>query len=148
MTADRPYSDPEKAALSLVEIANTVEAVQDGRIHIELINGPFLFREKGTPQSCILVRAEGWPVVNDESFSRQQAAAAVIKAVESEATPETCATIAAGVAILLKAEGRAAQLEDAAGLRRAGMIPVLIALLADPETMTMTTTGVPRPTMH
>jgi hypothetical protein len=23
--------------------------VQDGRIYIELINGPFLFREKGTP---------------------------------------------------------------------------------------------------
>jgi hypothetical protein len=33
----------------IVEIANTVEAVQDGRIYIELINGPFLFREKGTP---------------------------------------------------------------------------------------------------
>ena len=27
----------------------TQEAVQDGRIHIEKINGPFLFREKGTP---------------------------------------------------------------------------------------------------
>jgi hypothetical protein len=25
------------------------EAVQDGRIHIELINGPFLFELKGTP---------------------------------------------------------------------------------------------------
>jgi hypothetical protein len=49
LTADRPYSDPEKAARTLVEIANTVEVVQDGRIYIELINGPFLFREKGTP---------------------------------------------------------------------------------------------------
>ena len=46
----RPYSDPEKAARKVVEIANTVEAVQDGRIYIELINGPFLFREKGTPE--------------------------------------------------------------------------------------------------
>ena len=36
----RPYSDPDKAARKLVEIANTVEAVQDGRI--ELINKPFL----------------------------------------------------------------------------------------------------------
>ena len=43
------YSDPEKAARKIVEIANSVEAVQDGRIYIELINGPFLFREKGTP---------------------------------------------------------------------------------------------------
>jgi hypothetical protein len=41
-TADRPFSDPDKAARKLVEIANTVEAAQDGRIHIELINQPFL----------------------------------------------------------------------------------------------------------
>ena len=47
--ADRPYSDPEKAACKLLEIANSVEAVPDGKIYIELINGPFLFREKGTP---------------------------------------------------------------------------------------------------
>ena len=32
-----------------MEIANAVEPVQDGRIHIEKINGPFLFREKGNP---------------------------------------------------------------------------------------------------
>jgi hypothetical protein len=42
LTSDRPLSDPDKAARKLVEIANTVEAVQDGRIHIELINAPFL----------------------------------------------------------------------------------------------------------
>ena len=46
---DRPYSDPEAAARKLVEIANSVEAVQDGRIFIELINAPFLFDLKGTP---------------------------------------------------------------------------------------------------
>jgi hypothetical protein len=33
---ERPYADPEKAARKLVEIANAVEAVQDGRIYIEL----------------------------------------------------------------------------------------------------------------
>jgi hypothetical protein len=43
----RPYADPEAAARKLVEIANSVEAVQDGRIHIEKINGPFLFEFKG-----------------------------------------------------------------------------------------------------
>ena len=42
MTEDRPYSDPEKAARKLLEIANSVEAV-DGRIHIEKINAPMLF---------------------------------------------------------------------------------------------------------
>jgi hypothetical protein len=46
---DRPLSDPEKAARKLVEIANSVEAVQDGRIFIELINWPFLSELKGTP---------------------------------------------------------------------------------------------------
>jgi hypothetical protein len=40
--ADRPFSDPDKAARKLLEIANSTAAVQDGRIHIELINLPFL----------------------------------------------------------------------------------------------------------
>jgi hypothetical protein len=48
-TADRPYSNPEKAARKLLEIANAAEAEQDGRIHIEKINAPFLFRERATP---------------------------------------------------------------------------------------------------
>jgi hypothetical protein len=38
-----------RLARKLVEIANSVEAVQDGRIHIELLNGPFLFDLKATP---------------------------------------------------------------------------------------------------
>ena len=57
LTVDRPYSDPEKAARTLVEIANTVEVVQDGRIYIELINGPFLSprkaRRRNTRQAWI-----------------------------------------------------------------------------------------------
>jgi hypothetical protein len=36
-------------ARKLIEIANSVEAVQDGRIYIELINGPMLFEHKATP---------------------------------------------------------------------------------------------------
>ena len=45
----RPFADPEKAARKLLEIANATEAVQDGRIYIEKINGQFLFKEGGTP---------------------------------------------------------------------------------------------------
>jgi hypothetical protein len=41
---------PAVAARKLLEIANATEAVQDGRIHIEKINGPFLFKEGGTPE--------------------------------------------------------------------------------------------------
>jgi hypothetical protein len=48
-TTTRPYADPEAAARKLIEIANSVEAVQDGRIHIELINRPMLFEHKATP---------------------------------------------------------------------------------------------------
>jgi hypothetical protein len=48
-TTDQPYADPEAAARKLIEIANSVEAVQDRRIHIEKINGPFLFDLKGSP---------------------------------------------------------------------------------------------------
>ena len=43
-----PHADPEKAARKPIAIANAVEAVQDGRIHIEKINEPFL-RAGGSP---------------------------------------------------------------------------------------------------
>jgi hypothetical protein len=49
LITDRPYADPEAAAHKLIEIANSVEAVQDGRVFIELINGPMLFELKATP---------------------------------------------------------------------------------------------------
>jgi len=48
----RPFADPEVAARKIIEIAKGVEAAQDGRIHIEKINGPFLYQLKGTPAEC------------------------------------------------------------------------------------------------
>jgi len=42
------FADLDVAARKLVEIANAVEVVQDGRIYIALVNGPFL-EEGGTP---------------------------------------------------------------------------------------------------
>ena len=61
---ERPFADPDAAARKLLEIANSVEAVQDGRIHIEKINGPFLFQKKGTPTEyragLDLAIARGW----------------------------------------------------------------------------------------
>lgn len=44
----RPYSDPTTAARKLVELAAGVEPVQDGRIHIQKINAPFLFTLKAS----------------------------------------------------------------------------------------------------
>ena len=57
------FADPDVAARKLVEIANGTEAVQDGRIYIELVNGAFL--EAGaTPDQyrAALARAisQGW----------------------------------------------------------------------------------------
>jgi hypothetical protein len=43
----RHYSDAATAARKLVELAVSIETVQDGRIHIETINYPFLFTLKG-----------------------------------------------------------------------------------------------------
>ena len=53
------------------EIANNVEGVQVGRIDIELINGPFLLREKDTPDQYkagreLAVR-RGWLVLHESS---------------------------------------------------------------------------------
>ena len=45
----RPYADPEKAARRILEIANSVDPIQDGRIHLEKINGPFLSKEIASP---------------------------------------------------------------------------------------------------
>lgn len=43
-----PYATPEAAARRLLEICREITPVQDGRLHIEKINYPFLFRDKGT----------------------------------------------------------------------------------------------------
>jgi len=65
----RPYSDPEKAARKIVEIAKSVEPGQEGRIYIELINGPFPYREKGTPDEykagLDLAIERGWLVLHE-----------------------------------------------------------------------------------
>jgi hypothetical protein len=47
----------EKAARKLIEIANSVEAIQDGRIHVEKINWPFLPAE--VPSTTDRAKADG-----------------------------------------------------------------------------------------
>ena len=65
----RPLANPEVAARKIVELANAVEPVQDGRIHVEKINGPFLFQLKGTPAEykagLDLAIAKGWLVMHE-----------------------------------------------------------------------------------
>jgi hypothetical protein len=56
------FTDPDPAARKLVEIANATEAVQDGRIYIELVNGAFLelamHSEKSRAQVHAITRYE------------------------------------------------------------------------------------------
>ena len=65
----RPYANPETAAGKLIEIANSVEAVQDGRIYIELINAPFLYEHKASPAEykagLDLAIERGWLVLHE-----------------------------------------------------------------------------------
>ena len=49
MIADRPFADPDRTARRLLEHAHAFEPIQDGRIYIEKLNGPFLFVDKGSP---------------------------------------------------------------------------------------------------
>jgi hypothetical protein len=61
---NRPLADPEKAARRLMEHAQAFEPIQDGRIYVEEINGPFLFGDKATPAEYSaglkLAIARGW----------------------------------------------------------------------------------------
>jgi hypothetical protein len=50
----RPYADPARAARRLLEIANTIEPVQDGRIHIESSTGrPYSRKAARGSTGCI-----------------------------------------------------------------------------------------------
>jgi hypothetical protein len=77
----RTYADPEKAARRLLEIANAIEPVQDGRIHIDKINWPFLSQDKANPAEygagMKLAIERGWLVMHESgTFVRFTAAGA------------------------------------------------------------------------
>ncbi|MET4170345.1 hypothetical protein ABIB99_001420 [Bradyrhizobium sp. LA6.1] len=48
LVTERSFANPEVAARKRLELATTIEAVQDGRIHIEKINAPFLYTQKAS----------------------------------------------------------------------------------------------------
>ena len=65
----RPSLIPRGPRARIVEIASTVEPVQDGRLHVELINGPFLFKDKGSPAEygagMALAIERGWMTMHE-----------------------------------------------------------------------------------
>ena len=71
----RSLADPEVAARKLMEIANGVEVIQDGRIYIECINAPFLNECGGSVDEykagLQLAITKGWLVLHESgSFVR------------------------------------------------------------------------------
>ncbi|MBR1193880.1 hypothetical protein JQ634_35420 [Bradyrhizobium sp. AUGA SZCCT0240] len=67
-STDRPFAAPEKATRKRLETANTIEAIQDGRIHIEKINGPMLYHERATPEykaGLDLAISRGWLLLHE-----------------------------------------------------------------------------------
>ena len=58
-----PLADPAAAARKLLELAYAFEPVQDGRIYIEKINGPFLRLGIGTQISMLAIVGAGHPEV-------------------------------------------------------------------------------------
>ena len=65
----RPFADPDVAARKLLEIANAHEPYMDGRILIERLNGPMLFKFKATPAEYKAgldrALANGWLVLHE-----------------------------------------------------------------------------------
>ena len=66
--AERPYAAPEQAARKLIEIANSVEAVQDGPSSSSWSTGRFFTNHKGSPAEykagLDLAIARGWLVLH------------------------------------------------------------------------------------
>ena len=79
----RPFADPDAAARKLLELANAFQPVQDGRIYIEKINGPFLQELKGTPveykAGLDLALAKGWLEMHESgTFAKFTACSAAL----------------------------------------------------------------------
>jgi hypothetical protein len=59
----------------LVEITNAIEPLHDGRIHMEPINPPFLYRDRGTPgeyrAGLQLAIERGWLVLHESGTNAQ-----------------------------------------------------------------------------
>ncbi|WP_312014772.1 MULTISPECIES: hypothetical protein [unclassified Bradyrhizobium] len=64
-STERPYADPEKATRKLLEIANATDAIQDGRIHIEKINAPMLYKEGASPTEYKAGLDLGWLLLHE-----------------------------------------------------------------------------------
>lgn len=96
-----------------------------------------------TPRAGLVITAEQWPDnADDGGFTREAITAALMAAVEAPASDANCDIAVAAVSLLIGGDGRIAHLEDVARLRAEDQIPMLLCMVADPETVVFTTSGV------
>ena len=137
------HTDPHITEKKLQRcIPHLIEAADSWQAN-GLADAPLLLAVASTTRAVVL-RADSWPP-SDPECSREEAAAALIVALEEPVKPEI---VVAAVSRLIGPEGRAAHLESVATIRGRNQIAVLMMMVGDVDTVVATTTGVPRPTLH
>jgi hypothetical protein len=101
-----------------------------------------------TPRGATIFHSAGWADA-DDCCTPELARQAVLAAIEAPPSTKNTDIIAAGLSLLLGPKGRARQQRDAAAIRKAGSVPLVVALLApgsgdDIAMLTTTIAVVPR----
>ena len=100
-----------------------------------------------TPRGATIFHSPGWADADgccEPAIARQ----VILNAIEAPPSTKNTDIIAAGLSLLLGPDGRARQQRDAAEVREAGSVPLVVALLApdgdEIETLITTVAVVPR----
>jgi len=119
----RPGLDQLEACLPLLEQAFASWQAQGAAANFGLLVAA------ASPCDAVVFHASGWPEA-DGCCAPELAQHAVLRAIERHAEPQAIGIIAAGLSLLLGPEGRARQRRDAAEIRRAQGVPLIVALMA------------------
>src|SRR6478672_7804602 len=82
-----------------------------------------------TPRGATIFHSTGWADA-DDCCTPELARQAVLAAIEALPSIKNTDIVAAGLSLLLGPKGRARQQRDAAAIRKAGSVPLCVALLA------------------
>ena len=119
----RPGLDQLEACLPLLEQAFASWQAQGAAANFGLLVAA------ASPCDAVVFHASGWPEA-DGCCAPELAQHAVLRAIERHAEPQAIGIIAAGLSLLLGPEGHARQRRDAAEIRRAQGVPLIVALMA------------------
>jgi hypothetical protein len=138
----RPGLDRLAACIPMLEQAFASWQQGGGAANFELLVAA------ASPRAAVIFHSPGWPQA-DGCCDPELARHAVLRAIERSTLPDATGIVAAGLSLLLGRSGRARQRRDAAEIRRAGSVPLVVALMApgsgdDIEVLTATVAVVPR----